>query len=307
MEGLAEESATQAQGMINKEVEKALTVYDDIQGQIQKVEKLSPAEARVIHVNELLKSAYEKASTLILTQEESEALMKEFTDDEIEIKPTGELYIPHIYIRERLTQVLRPGQWTPVLRSIKKEGNKLMAEVVLLIRGTMCGEAWGAMDYYPTGRMDYTDALEGAQGEAVRRIAAKTLSCGSQVWKPAFCREWIKKYGEQYETTDKYGKKVKRWKRKDSAMVEELEPESNVESNEKPKQVIVIGLIDEVQKKQSGTGILYLITVDNIKYSTFKKEFAEKANNARISGSKVEIIHEQNQYNSIIDLKIIDI
>ncbi len=160
---------------------------------------LTAQQARIEEVNEALMSAYQKASELKLTDAENQALQAPFDDEMIEIRPhDGLLYIPHIHVSDRLVRVLGAGQWAMVRRREWVESNRIYAEYVMKIRGCFVGESVGAMDYHPNNaRMNYSDALEGTRGECIRRIAAKDLGCGSQVWNPAFCRQWIAKYAEQ--------------------------------------------------------------------------------------------------------------
>lgn len=154
---------------------------------------------RIGEVSEALIPAYQKASTLELTDSEVAALTADFPDCDVEIKPhDGLLYIPHIAISDRLCEVFRPGKWCMVRRREWLEGNRIYAEWVLLIRGCLIGESVGAMDYHPNNpKMNYSDALEGTRGECIRRIAAKELKCGSQVWRPAYCRQWMAKNAAQ--------------------------------------------------------------------------------------------------------------
>lgn len=155
----------------------------------------SAVQNRIGEVSEALTPAYQKASTLELTDSEVTALTADFPDCDVEIRPhDGLLYIPHIAISDRLCEVFRPGKWCMVRRREWLEGNRIYAEWVLLIRGCLIGESVGAMDYHPNNaKMNYSDALEGTRGECIRRIAAKELSCGSQVWRPAYCRAWVAK------------------------------------------------------------------------------------------------------------------
>ena len=157
-----------------------------------------PATAQVHRVNEVAEAllpAYQKASTLELTEAEKAALTAPFDDKDVEVRPhDGLLYIPHIVISDRLCQVFGPGKWCTVRRREWLEGNRVYAEWVLLIRGVFVGESVGAMDYHPGNpKMNYSDALEGTRGECIRRIAGKELGCGSQVWRPSYCREWSAK------------------------------------------------------------------------------------------------------------------
>lgn len=160
-----------------------------------KLPELTPMERRVNEVATALDIAYPLASKLVLTEQESKALGETFSDDAVEILSSGEIYIPHIHISRRLSDVLGRGQWALVRRrdwiEPAKEAHTIYAECVLLVRGHYVGESIGGQDYWPgNDRMDFGDALEGAQSEALRRIAAKRLSVGDQAWDPSYARKW---------------------------------------------------------------------------------------------------------------------
>lgn len=153
---------------------------------------LTPQQARVAQVAGALEDAYAKGSELLLSDEERKALAAPFPDDQIEKRPhDGLLYIPHILVSGRLCDVLGAGQWCMIRRREWIEGTRIYAEYVMKVRGCYVGESIGAMEYHPNNpRMNYSDALEGTRGECIRRIAAKDLNCGAQVWSPAYCRGW---------------------------------------------------------------------------------------------------------------------
>jgi len=147
-------------------------------------------EKRVEEVNEALGEAYRKAGTLVITDSEATDLTAPFEDTLCEKRPhDGLWYIPHIHISDRLTRVFGPGQWTMIRRWESIEGNMIYAEWVMIVRGVYIGESVGASEYHPTNRkQNFSDVLEATRGEAIRRICAKYLSCGSQVWSPTFKR-----------------------------------------------------------------------------------------------------------------------
>ncbi len=180
----------------------------------QAVPVLTAAQARVEEVNAALAAAYEQASTLDLTEAEAARLMERFPDDAVEIRPhDGLLYLPHILIRRRLNEVFTPGKWSLIRRREWTQGNTIYGEYVLVIRGAFIGETIGGHEYVPTNpKVNYSDALESTAAEALRRIAAKLLSCGDQVWDPGYCRAFLRAWGEQYRDRDN---KVK-WRKLDA-------------------------------------------------------------------------------------------
>ena len=151
-----------------------------------------------------LADAYSRASTLILSRDESDALTAEFEDDAVERGAGGKddlLYIGHAYVEERMNRVLGVGQWTFIPRATRREHTKndkygnpiytVFVDGVLLVRGCYVGEDWASMDYIPAnGSMSYDDAYSGAQSNAIRRISAKRLGIGLQCWKKGWCAGW---------------------------------------------------------------------------------------------------------------------
>lgn len=160
---------------------------------------LTPQQARAVEVTEALLPAYQRASTLEMTDAEIEAIMAPFPDSAVEIRPhDGLIYIPHIHISDRLNRVFKPGKWALVQRRHWLEGATMYGEYVLLIRGCYVGESIGGHPYQPNNpKVNYSDTLESTAAEALRRIAGKRLSCGSQVWNPDYARTWVDTYAKR--------------------------------------------------------------------------------------------------------------
>lgn len=155
-------------------------------------------ELRVIEVGEALLPAYQKAATCEMTEEEIAALMRRFPDSAIEIRThDGLIYIPHIFISNRLNEVFKPGKWSLVRRRdwFDQTSSTMFGEYVLIVRGCYIGESVGGHPYIPTNpKQNLSDVLESTAAEALRRIAGKRLSCGSQVWEPEYARQWVEAY-----------------------------------------------------------------------------------------------------------------
>jgi hypothetical protein len=157
-------------------------------------------------IAKLLAEGYKNASLLKLTKEESDSLCADFPDDAFRLGAGGKdnlLYIEHAYLRERLNQVLGLGAAVPVQRrywtedftetdrdGVEHDCVRVYADQVLLIRGCMVGEAVGAGTYRPRNNStDFSDALESAQSNALRRTC-KGFGVGLQVWKKGFVEGW---------------------------------------------------------------------------------------------------------------------
>lgn len=153
-------------------------------------------------IADLTMSAYQKASTLVLTKEETAALQADFPDDAFKAGAAGKadlLYLEHAFLRDRLNEVLGLGQWALIPRSrwpeyFKTEkgydATRIYVEAMLLIRGSLVAEAIGDMVYYPNNpSQNYGDAVEGATTAALRRCC-KLFGVGLQAWKKDWCAGW---------------------------------------------------------------------------------------------------------------------
>lgn len=160
-------------------------------------------QSRDRQLEALLIPAYRNASKLKLKATERRKLMKPFPGDAFEIRPDGIVFIPHIFLSSRLNQVFNPGEWMLVCRKHWEDENSrsVRAEYTLIIRGCAIGEAMGE-HFFDAMSGKYGDALESTRAEALRRICAKTLSCGEQIWQPAFVKSWKKKNAETYIASD---------------------------------------------------------------------------------------------------------
>lgn len=162
----------------------------------------TPAQARVDAVATLTMAAIQRASTLVLTPEESRALQADFPDEAFKSGAAGKerlLYIEHAFLRDRLNEVLGIGQWSLIPRSRWTEefstqkgqkGIRIYTEAMLLVRGCFVAEAIGDMDYYPgNAQTNYGDAVEGSKSAAFRRCS-KEFGVGLQAWKKDWCEGW---------------------------------------------------------------------------------------------------------------------
>lgn len=163
----------------------------------------TPAQARVEAVSTLLHAAYQRASTLVLTPEQDQALSADFPDEAFKPGAAGKehlIYIEHAHLRDRFNQVFGRGQWTMMrtrphwaeeYRTAKgTQATRIYCEAALLIKGCYVGEAIGDMSYFPNNdSQNYGDAAEGAMTAAFRRCA-KNFGVGLQAWKKDFGEGW---------------------------------------------------------------------------------------------------------------------
>lgn len=167
-----------------------------------KTSVVTAAQAKVEAIADLTHSAYQKAATLKLAPEEVTALQADFPDEAFKPGAGGKadlIYIEHAFLRDRLNQVIGPGQWALIPRNrwaepfrTQKgtEGSRVYVEAMLLIRGCFVTESIGEMEYYPSNAsQNYADAVEGATTAALRRCC-KNFCIGLQAWKKDWCEGW---------------------------------------------------------------------------------------------------------------------
>ncbi len=166
---------------------------------------VTAAQAKVEAIAALTMKAYERAASLVLSDEEIAKLAEEFPDEAFKSGAAGKenlIYIEHAFLRDRLNQVFKPGQWAIVPRnrwaedfttSNGKPASRVYVEAMLIIRGCFVSESVGEMEYFPhNASQNYGDAVEGAKTAALRRCC-KELGIGLQAWKKDWCLGWWKR------------------------------------------------------------------------------------------------------------------
>jgi len=169
---------------------------------VEQKQAMTPAQAKIDAVASLTMKAYDRASQLVLSDEEIAALKADFPDEAFLPGAAGKenlLYIQHSCLRDRLNQVFRPGQWAIVPRNRwaepfktlnGKEASRVYVEAMLIIRGCFVAEAVGEMEYFPhNASQNYGDAVEGGKTAALRRCC-KELGIGLQAWRKDWCDGW---------------------------------------------------------------------------------------------------------------------
>lgn len=170
------------------------------------------AQAKVDAVANLTFRAYERASTLTLTKEESDALQAPFADSDFRKGAAGKadlIYIQHSALRDRLNRVLGIGQWSIIPRARWAEDGRtskgdpvttIYVEAMLVVRGAYVSEAIGDMSYFPaSAAQNYGDAVEGAKTAALRRTC-KEMGVGLQAWDKAWIDGWWERNGQPRQT-----------------------------------------------------------------------------------------------------------
>lgn len=183
---------------------------------------MTPQQARVDAVAALTTGSLARASTLLLTPEETERLTAEFPDSDFLPGAGGKenlIYIQHSALRDRLNKVLGLGQWAIIVRETWNEdfetrgsagkppqkGVRVYVRGMMLVRGCYVAESVGDMDYFPgNAAQNFGDAYEGAQTAAFRRCA-KNFGVGVQAWDRHWCDSWwLRKRGTAQQKPNEY-------------------------------------------------------------------------------------------------------
>lgn len=165
---------------------------------------------------------YAGAGMTKLPEEKANILTAPFKPEEIDILPTGELYITQVRYRSRLTKAFGPGGWclvpmSDIKTSKKGSGLNLMREFHLTAHGRFLSQAFGSQNYYENNAdMDYASALDGMKSDALKRCC-KDLSIGAECWDAAWAEQFRREYCVKVEVPERAGSQNYKpaWRKKD--------------------------------------------------------------------------------------------
>lgn len=162
-------------------------------------------------VNEKMLSLLATAGTIKITPKQKKILYEKVNPKDVEIKPTGQIYLPWGWYQTKLREVfgfeweLFPGGKANMV------GRLVIREWWLIIQGKPYGNAFGECDYIANNPvMTYGDAIEGTKSNATTRLC-KGLGMASELWNPTWVKNWIAEYAETYIDKGKI-----RWRKKDT-------------------------------------------------------------------------------------------
>lgn len=179
--------------------------------------------------------------TVKLTESQRAALLVRATEADVELKPTGEIYMPGVFYRTVLQQVFGPGAWHvepgTAYMNLQDDAYKstLYLQVRLIVgRCTRCqrsaaacdcgaateeiciAEDVGAQAYHPTNaRLSYDDAYTAAVTNGLMRCCSKTLGVYANCWEPRWAEEARWQIGLQVSVTGWDNKVKNQWRRWD--------------------------------------------------------------------------------------------
>lgn len=161
--------------------------------------------------------------SLPFTDEEAAKLRARVPDEEIDILPTGEVYLHQVGYRQRLLDVFGPGGWglaqlgEPVLKD-----DTLIQWWALIVAGRVIATAPGEA-HYKTDRakakhweMAFGTAQESAKSNALMRCC-KDVGVAAQNWDKRLADEWREKYAVHvYRTDRKTNEEYDEWRKLDA-------------------------------------------------------------------------------------------
>ena len=173
---------------------------------------------RALSVEPVVPSWALQSGGLVLTPEQVRALSRPPEDDELDVLPTGELYMAHAHIRRRLFAAFGIGGWIDIPCSLPQTaGERTLSQWwALIVQGRYVGMTAGEAQYQPTNkRTSWADALESARSNALKRIAAKNLNVGLECWTHRWADDWVERNCVRVFVRDGDNESYQ-WRRKDA-------------------------------------------------------------------------------------------
>lgn len=200
---------------------------------------LAPETQRAVH-DERVAIMAAQVGTFRLTSEQQAALLVHATPAIVEVRPTGELYVPGKLYRDVLNRVFGPGAWAirhgaPIMDVKEKDWQSTLYLNVFLMAGrcARCARsinacvcfgpveqacvamAIGAQAYHPSNaRLSYDDALEAAITNGLMRCVAKQLGSYSECWDPRWAEATRAQVAVRVPVQERNGINY-RWRRND--------------------------------------------------------------------------------------------
>ncbi|KAJ3109789.1 hypothetical protein HDU97_000019 [Phlyctochytrium planicorne] len=163
-----------------------------------------------------LSTSYRGASQEPFPKNVIEVLLQDIPEKDIEIKPDGMIYLPEIKYRRILNRAFGPGGWGLVPRGPHTIGNRTISrEYALFCLGRFVSQARGEQDYFSEDGLP--TATEGCKSNALMRCC-KDLGIASELWDPAFIRDFKARECVQVWAVSSAGAKKALWRRKDRSL-----------------------------------------------------------------------------------------
>lgn len=138
------------------------------------------------------------------SEKENAVLDEGVRDEDVSIKPTGQVYISHIHYTRWLNRAIGRGKWAivPQAKIIKTERpgrggevrSALVQPFVLYVHGKRASQAYGEQEYFEANEdQSYGDAAESVYASALRRCC-KRLGIGLELWDKAWINGFLSRH-----------------------------------------------------------------------------------------------------------------
>jgi hypothetical protein len=147
------------------------------------------------------------------TREEEAVLSEPVRLEDIRVKPTGQVYLPHIVYTRWLNRAFGRTGWA--LRPASKpliNNNSVVVPYLLLVHGKPLAFALGEQDYFANNPdQSYGDALESTVASGLRRCC-KHLGLALELWERSFGEMFIAEHCVRVKTeTERDGQRKVKW------------------------------------------------------------------------------------------------
>lgn len=248
LEGESSESA-----IIKAEPHKPITAAEALKGSLGPLaEKAHSSEALAAkNLTDVLPlEFYDGAAELQLTKEQEEKIeeLSKPSDEDINIRPDGFIYVGHDFYRRVLTAVFGRGGWAEVEASpveLKRQGDAewIYQRWALYVRGyngrrVFIRSCLGSARWFRDNpRANFAETLESVRSDALPRNAAKgSLQIALEPWMKKVGADWKKKYAIQVFVKDRTGRQDMMWRRADGEpLIGEIGPVDKKRAESKPE------------------------------------------------------------------------
>lgn len=138
-----------------------------------------------------------QVGTVRLTARQKAILRAPVSDDVVDVKPTGEVYVGHVHYRRRLGEAFSGWGLVPLEKpQFSQEGRAIVyREYLLVVNGQAAtSPVFGEAEYHPKNkRLTLGDALESARSNAITR-SGKDLGMFSEIWDRSWATVWRAKH-----------------------------------------------------------------------------------------------------------------
>lgn len=315
--------------------------FMELAGKIEKVVQSLPVKLTQEEIGNIAPDIFAGISTLDIPKDISDKLTQPVKMEDIEIKPTGEIYLSHVRYRKMLNDAFGMGNWSlRPLGGFVKTGSVVCREYALYIKGKYAASAIGEQNYIESNaQMTWSDACEATKSNVIMRCC-KDLGIGLEMWDKKFVVKFQKEFCVQVWRKPKQGKENKpQWRLKESEPF--FDETGIVDPNKKqvpastgaysPKQeqpatlphleepcisAGAIGMITGIRKetktnrKTKQEFVVFHIKLDNNIEYTASGADAEStmnfANDARKNGLKVTLKTKGDTYNTITEIDTVE-